>query len=102
MEVDLVGATHQRVEQRIGFTGNPMRSGDVPDREQRGQLSDVVAESGLARCRSARPGRQRNRRLPSTFGVVNNEMRHLAEVGWARSFRVHGEPEFEFRRVKKL
>ncbi|MFC4376934.1 hypothetical protein ACFO5K_22865 [Nocardia halotolerans] len=36
------------------------------------------------------------------LSVVNNEMRHLEEAGWARSFRVHGEAELLFRRVEKL
>ncbi|MBC7302497.1 MAG: hypothetical protein H5T78_16335 [Nocardia sp.] len=35
-------------------------------------------------------------------GVVNNEMRHLEEAGWARSFRVHGEAGLHFRQVEKL
>ncbi|MEV0077710.1 hypothetical protein AB0H58_15005 [Nocardia neocaledoniensis] len=38
----------------------------------------------------------------SPAGVVNNEMRHLEEAGWARSFRVHGEATFQFRQVEKL
>lgn len=38
----------------------------------------------------------------SPAGVVNNEMRHLEEAGWARSFRVHGEATLQFKEVEKL
>ncbi|MGW6729716.1 hypothetical protein ACWF9G_27770 [Nocardia sp. NPDC055029] len=38
----------------------------------------------------------------SPGGIVNNEMRHLEEAGWARSFRVHGEATLQFRQVEKL
>ncbi|MEV6660330.1 hypothetical protein [Nocardia fluminea] len=38
----------------------------------------------------------------SPAGVVNNEMRHLEEAGWARSFRVHGKATLQFKRVEKL
>ncbi|MFE6924837.1 hypothetical protein ACFVAV_27695 [Nocardia sp. NPDC057663] len=34
--------------------------------------------------------------------TVNNEMRHLEEAGWARSFRVHGEATRLLRQFENL